>query len=189
MRNTLAEKIDATRKEVKALLAEHGERKISDVTVAQAYGGMRGVKCMVTETSAVDPVEGIRFRGYTIPQLQERLPRAPGGEEPLPEGVFYLLVTGGLPSESDVRAITAEWRAAETLPDPVKRALDALPADTHPMTQFSIGILAMQRESKFAQCYRDGKMTKDEQWKTAFDDSMAILGRLPTLAAYIYRRT
>ncbi len=189
MRQTLAGKIEQTRKEVKALLAEHGERKISDVTVAQAYGGMRGVKCMVTETSAVDPVEGIRFRGYTIPQLQEKLPRAPGGEEPLPEGVFYLLATGDLPSASDVAEITAEWRADETLPDYVKRALDAMPADTHPMTQFSMGILAMQRESKFALCYREGQMTKDAQWKTAFDDSMAILGRLPTLAAYIYRRT
>lgn len=189
MRKTLAIKIDEMRRDVKAILAEHGERKISDVTVAQAYGGMRGVKCMVTETSAVDPVEGIRFRGYTIPQLQERLPRAPGGQEPLPEGVFYLLVTGDIPTDAQVAAITAEWRAAETLPDYVKHALDAMPLDTHPMTQFSMGILAMQRESVFARTYREGGMTKDDQWKTAFDDAMIMLGRLPTLAAYIYRRT
>jgi citrate synthase len=187
MKEALARKIDATRREVKALLGEHGERKISDVTVAQAYGGMRGVRCMITETSAVDPYEGIRFRGYTIPQLQELLPKAPGGHEPLPEGVFYLLVLGEIPRESDVSEITRAWRRAEALPDYVPRVLESMPPDAHPMTQFSMGILAMQRESIFARAYREG-MSRDDYWRTTLDDSMSLLAKLPTLAAYIYRR-
>lgn len=44
---------------------------------------------MITETSLLDPEEGIRFRGYTIPECQKNLPSAPGGEEPLPEGKIF----------------------------------------------------------------------------------------------------
>jgi len=188
MKEKLAGKIDTARREIRAILGEHGDRKISEVTLAQAYGGMRGVRCMITETSAVDPYEGIRFRGYSIPQLEELLPRAPGGEEPLPEGVFHLLVTGEIPTESDVEEITASWRRAEALPDYVPRVLDEMPADTHPMTQLSMGILAMQRQSIFARTYRQG-VAKDDAWRAVFDDAMELLARLPLLAAYIYRRT
>ena len=49
---------------------------------------MRSMKGMVTETSVLDPEEGIEFRNYTIPQCQELLPKAPGGIEPLPEGIW-----------------------------------------------------------------------------------------------------
>jgi citrate synthase len=184
----LSGKVDAARAERKSILREHGDRKISDVTVAQAYGGMRGVKCMVTETSAVDPYEGIRFRGYSIPELREKLPKAAGGKEPLPEGVFHLLLTGEIPTEEEVARITASWRGSEALPEHVGRTLDELPRDTHPMTQLSVGILAMQRDSLFAIGYREG-MTKGDYWKTMLEDVMVLIGRLPLLAAYIYRRT
>lgn len=32
---------------------------------------MRGIKGLVTETSVLDADEGIRYRGYTLPELQE----------------------------------------------------------------------------------------------------------------------
>ncbi len=187
LRSRLAELIAAQGEEVKRNLKEYGDRKISDVTVQQAYGGMRGVKCMVTETSAVDPYEGIRFRGYSIPEMREKLPKAAGGEEPLPEGAFYLLLTGAIPAEKDVREITALWRRNETLPEHVKTTLDSMPADTHPMTQFSMGIIAMQYNTIFARRYREG-MAKNEYWAAMFDDVMLLLARLPQVAAYVYRR-
>lgn len=56
----------------------------------QVYGGARGIKSLVWEGSVLDSEEGIRFRGKTIPECQELLPKAPGGQEPLPEGkAFY----------------------------------------------------------------------------------------------------
>ena len=70
------------------------------------YGGMRGIRGLVTETSVLDPDEGIRFRGFSIPECQEKLPRAAGGEEPLPEGLFWLLLTGEVPSKEQVEAVT-----------------------------------------------------------------------------------
>jgi citrate synthase len=180
--------VPAQREEIQAVIREDGERVISEVTVAQAYGGMRGVKCMVTETSALDPQEGIRFRGYTIPEIESKLPRAAGGRQPLPEGMFFLLLTGQIPDEREVAEVTAFWRAHEQLPPQVPRVLDAMPADAHPMTQLSMGILAMQPDSVFAQRYRDG-LPKDRYWEAVLDDAMRLLARLPPLAAYIYRRS
>jgi len=188
LKEKFAAKIEPMRQRVRSLAKEHGEVKISDVSVAQAYGGMRGVKCLVTETSALDPYEGIRFRGYTIPELREKLPKAPGGEEPLPEGIFYLLLTGDLPTEEDVREVTKEWQERGELPDYAIEVLKALPKDTHPMTQFSMGILALQKESVFARRYREG-MPKTEYWDPMFEDVMNLLAKLPRIAAYIYRRT
>ncbi len=188
LQKKLATKVETLRDEVRSILEAHGDHVISEVTISQAYGGMRGVKSIVTETSALDPDEGIRFRGFTIPDLQKRLPRAPGGGQPLPEGLFHLLLTGELPTEADVEEIRAAWREKETLPDDVPQILDAMPRETHPMTQFSIGILALQRDSLFARRYREG-MSKQDYWSVMFQDVMILLARLPVLAAYIYRRT
>ncbi len=187
LKSRLAEQIPPMRERVKAILADHGDKVISEVTVAQAYGGMRGVKGLVTETSAVDPQEGIRFRGYSIPEIREKLPTAPGGEQPFPEGLFYLLLTGEIPTAEQVGEVTQAWRAEEELPAYVCATLDALPKDTHPMTQFSIGISALQKDSIFARCYQAG-MAKTDHWEAMFDDTMRLLGRLPGVAAYVYRR-
>jgi citrate synthase len=188
LKEKFASKLDPVRGKVTSLLKEHGDVKISDVTVAQAYGGMRGVKCMVTETSALDPFEGIRFRGFNIPQLRQKLPKAPGGEEPLPEGIFYLLLTGELPTEDDVKQITQEWQKRSPLPDYLIDVLKTIPKDTHPMTQFSLGILTLQKESIFAQKYREG-MSKMEYWDPMYEDVMNLLAKLPHIASYIYRRS
>ena len=188
LKSKLAEQIPPMRKRVKALLAKHGDAILSEVSVAQAYGGMRGVKSLVTETSAVDPHEGIRFRGYSIPEIREQLPLGPAGTQPLPEGLFYLLLTGEFPTSEQVAEVTAAWRTDETLPDHVGATLDGLPRDTHPMTQFSIGISALQRDSIFARRYHEG-MPKTEHWDAMFDDVILLLGRLPLVAAYVYRRS
>lgn len=180
-------KLDEKREETKALLKEHGDTVIHEVTLAQAFGGMRGIKCMIWEPSLLDPYEGIRFRGYTIPEAREKLPKARDGKEPLPEGIFYLLITGDLPTDEDVAEVSEEWKKRSQLPDYVIDVLDASPKTTHPMTQFSAGVLAMQNESIFAQKYREG-IPKTEYWDPAYEDTMNLLGKLPALAARIYRR-
>ncbi len=188
LRAKLVDLIPRKRDEIESLLQAHGDQKLSDVTVAQVYGGMRGVKCMVTETSALDPQEGIRFRGFTVPDVLRLLPRAEDGEQPLPEGLFWLLLTGEIPSTGDVAELTACWRSREALPDGVTRTLDALPEGTHPMTQLSVGVMALQSESVFVRRYREG-MHKTDYWDATFEDAMTLLARLPLVAAHIYRRT
>lgn len=173
--------------EIKAMVKENGDKVIGQYTLAQVYQGMKGMIGMVTETSKLDPEEGIRFRGYSIPELREKLPKAPGGTEPLPEGIFYLMLVGELPSEEDVRNISNEWARRSIVPRHVFDTLDSLPLSTHPMTQFSIGVMAMQTESLFAAAYKKG-ISKKEYWDYVYEDSMNLIARLPRIAAYIYRR-
>ena len=173
--------------EIKALLAEHGSKKIGEVTLAQVYQGMRGITGLVTETSLLDAQEGIRFRGYSIPELREQLPKAPGGSEPLPEGLFYLMLIGELPNEDEANHVTDVWQRRSHVPNHVFSTIDALPLDTHPMTMFVVGIMALQTESNFARKYAEG-MSKKDYWEATFDDAMDLISRLPRIAAYIYRR-
>jgi citrate synthase len=180
-------KADALNAEIKTILKEHGTKKIGEVTLAQVYQGMRGITGLVTETSLLDAQEGIRFKGYSIPELQEKLPKAPGGSEPLPEGLFHLMLIGELPTEADAAKITSLWQRRSHVPNHVFATIEALPIDTHPMTQFVVGIMALQTESTFAKRYADG-FNKKDYWDAIFDDSMDLIARLPRIAAYIYRR-
>jgi len=180
-------KADGLSAEIKDIIKEHGNKKIGEVTLAQIYQGMRGITGLVTETSLLDAQEGIRFRGYSIPELQQRLPKAAGGTEPLPEGLFHLMLLGELPTESDVYDITANWQRRSHVPNHVFAAIEALPKDSHPMTQFVVAIMALQTESKFSERYAKG-MAKKDYWEAVFDDSMDLIARLPRVAAYIYRR-
>ena len=180
-------KADAVSAEIKDLLKDHGNDKIGEVTLAQIYQGMRGITGLVSETSLLDAQEGIRFRGYSIPELQQRLPKAKGGTEPLPEGLFYLMLLGELPSDEDVHEITSNWQRRSHVPNHVFAAIEALPKDSHPMTQFVVAIMALQTESKFAAKYAKG-LNKKDYWDAVFDDSMDLIARLPRVAAYIYRR-
>jgi citrate synthase len=180
-------KADELSAEIKELLKDHGNDKIGEVTLAQIYQGMRGITGLVTETSLLDAQEGIRFRGYSIPELQQRLPKAQGGTEPLPEGLFHLMLLGELPTDEDVHEITSNWQRRSHVPNHVFAAIEALPMDSHPMTQFVVAIMALQTESKFAEKYAKG-LAKKDYWDAIFDDSMDLIARLPRVAAYIYRR-
>ena len=188
LKKKFAEKGVKLREEVKKIRKEYGEEKLGEYNVGQAYNGMKGIKGLVYETSALDPEEGIRFRGYSIPEVRKYLPKAPEGVEPLPEGIFYLMLLDELPEVEDVRKISKEWYERSGVPEHVFTTLDSLPKNTHPMTQFSIAILAMQPESEFSKAYREG-ISKDDMWEPVYDDVMNLIARLPRIAAYIYQRT
>lgn len=87
--------------------------------------------------------EGIRFRGKTIPEIQELLPKAPGGSEPLPEGLFWLLVTGEIPTSEQVAELSKDWAARAAIPEFVEEILDRCPPTLHPMSQFSLAVTAV----------------------------------------------
>jgi citrate synthase len=178
---------DTVSAEIKSIIKEHGNRKIGEVTLSQIYQGMRGMTGLVTETSLLDAAEGIRFRGYSIPELQASLPKAKGGNEPLPEGLFHLMLIGELPTDEDANVITSILQRRSHVPNYVFDTIESLPIAAHPMTQFVVGIMALQTESKFAKQYAAG-MSKKDYWEATFEDSMDLIARLPRIAAYIYRR-
>merc|ERR1712029_1318246 len=177
LKSALEEKIPVMQDEVKAFRKQHGNTKVGEVTVDMMYGGMRGIEGLVTETSVLDADEGIRFRGYTIPECQELLPKAPGGQEPLPEGLFWLLVTGDIPTEEQVRGLSQDWASRAELPSHVVTMLNNFPANLHPMAQFSAAMAALHSESKFSKAYGEG-VHKTKYWETTFEDSMDMIAKL-----------
>merc|ERR1711981_1497016 len=137
LKSVLAKKIPEKQEEVKAFRKQHGNTKVGEITVDMMYGGMRGIKGLVTETSVLDPEEGIRFRGLSIPECQDVLPKAAGGDEPLPEGLFWLLATGSVPTDAQVKALSKEWADRADLPSHVVTMLNNFPTSMHPMSQFA----------------------------------------------------
>lgn len=187
LKERFIQKAAALRDEVKGMLKTHGDTVVDQVTLEQIYGGARSIPMMVWETSALDPVEGIRFRGYSIDELKSLLPSGPN-QQPRPEGLFWLMLVGEVPTEDQVNWLADEWRRRAVLPDHTLAVLNALDVNTHPMTQFSIAINAMQIDSVFASRYAAG-MSKNDYWDAAYEDAMNLIARLPRVAAHIYRRT
>jgi len=186
LKEKLGKKIEEWRPRTTKLLKDHGDAKVGEVTIAQVIGGARGVKSLTTDISYLDPFEGIRFRGFTIPEVMEKLPKVPGSEMPYVEGFFYLLLTGEVPTEKDAIEVAAEFKKREVVPEYVFDVLRKLPADSHPMAMFSSAIVAMQRESVFVKEYNAG-LNKMEYWMPTYEDGMNLLAKLPTIAAFIYR--
>ena len=146
---------------------------------------------MYYETSLLDANEGIRFRGYSIPELQQKLPtfKGPAGQgEPLPEALIWLLLTSEIPSVEQTRALTEDLRKRSKLPAHVEPLIRSLPKTMHPMTQLSLALLACQTESKFAKAYEKG-VNKKEYWEHTLEDVLDVIAKLPEIAALIYRCT
>jgi citrate synthase len=181
----LAAELPAWRERIKNLSKEHGEVKVDDVTVGQVIGGMRDIKSLLTDVSFVDPAEGIRFRGMSIPEVLKKLPKARGGKMPLVGGLYYLLLVGNIPTKEQAQEVEAEWAKRATVPDYVFKMLKSMPKETHPMTLFSQAVLALQNNSVFAHKYHE--MKKDQYWEAALEDSMDLIAKLPIIAAFIYR--
>ena len=186
LKEKLFEKIEGWRPRTVRLLKEHGDVKLGDVTIAQAIGGVRGVKCLTTDISYLDPFEGIRFRGYTIPETLEALPKVPGSEMPYVEGFFYLLLTGDIPTEEESIEVAAEFKKRSKVPGYVLDVLRAMPEDSHPMAMLSAAVVAMQKESEFVKKYNAG-ISKMDYWDPTYEDAMNLLAKLPEIAANIYR--
>ena len=178
--------IPEKQEQVKQVKQKFGDQSLGTVTVDMAYGGMRGIKGMIWEGSVLDPEEGIRFRGKSIPECQKVLPKAQGGEEPLPEGLFWLLLTGEVPTKEQVDLLSQDWCARSQLPAFVEELIDQCPPTMHPMTQLSIAVNALQHDSLFAKAYQNG-IPKTKYWDFTFEDSMDLIAKLVPVAGRIYR--
>jgi citrate synthase len=172
----MTELIPGMRDEIRAFVKEHGDKEICTVNLKQVYGGMRGVRAMVCDTSVVPPDKGLIIRDYPLKELFEKMP----------EEIFWLLCTGSLPTDAEIKDLQNEYRANGGVPDYVWKVLDAMPKDAHPMCMLDTGILAMEGESEYRKRYTEG-MRKEDYWKPTLQDSIRILAILPELAAGIYR--
>ncbi|MFH0735282.1 MAG: citrate (Si)-synthase [bacterium] len=186
LKEKLHDKILGWRPRTHRLATEFANVIVDQVTMEQIIGGMRAVKCLVTDISYLDPNEGIRFRGYTIKETLEKLPKPPGKEIPYVEGLFYLLLTGDIPTDDEIKEVLDEFSKRHAVPDYVFTLLRAFPKETHPMTLFSAAVLALQSDSIFVKKYHEG-VSKLEYWDSTYEDSLNLLAKLSSIAAFIYK--
>lgn len=176
LKQKLEKIIPGMRDDIRTFLQEHGDKEVCTVNLKQVYGGMRGVRAMVCDTSVVPPDKGLIIRGIPLKDLFEKMP----------EEIFWLLCTGELPNAAELKDLQAEFNKSAGVPGYVWKVLEAMPKDSHPMCMLDTGILAMEGESKFRARYTDG-MRKDDYWVPMLEDCIRILAILPELAAGIYR--
>ncbi|MGE5479857.1 MAG: citrate (Si)-synthase [Chloroflexota bacterium] len=162
---------------IKNLCKAHGDKAISEVTLSQVFGGMRGVKCIPCDTSEVPPDKGLVIRGIPIKELKDKLP----------EEIFWLLLTGELPSKEELEDLMNDFSSRARVPEYVWQMLDAMPENSHPMVMFNTSILIMENESDFAKKYSDG-ISKSDYWIPTLEDALNIIAKLPSIAAYVYRK-
>ncbi|KAH7889276.1 citrate synthase-like protein [Phlebopus sp. FC_14] len=186
LRQTLREVVPAKQEQLKKLKAEHSQAVVGEVKVENILGGMRGLKAMLWEASVLDPNEGIRFHGLTIPDCQKVLPTAPGGKEMTAESMLWLLLTGQVPSPEQSRELSAELAEKGELPVFIEKLVDSLPNTLHPMTQLGMGVAALNHDSAFQAAYERG-IKKSEYWSYVLEDCLDLIAKLPALAARIYR--
>lgn len=176
LKEKLAAQIPKLREERKSLLEAHGSKKLGDVTMAMAFGGMRGIKGMVCDTSVVEPDKGLIIRGRPILKLTKRLP----------EEIFWLLIMGKMPSKDELALLQKDLKASGEVPAYIWKVLKAMPKSSHPMAMLNTAILTMENESAFRKAYAEG-IAKTDYWIYTLEDSMRVMGTIHTIAAGIYR--
>jgi citrate synthase len=186
---SLFKKLQEVIPEKQAMIADirknHGNKVIQEVKVNQVIGGMRGMLGLVYETSKLDAFEGIRYRDHTLTEIMDKCPSFVEGGAPAPEGVLWLLLTGQIPNEDQVQEMRAEMSERSYIPPDIINRIRSLPKDMHPMTQLSMGVLACQPMSTFAQQYREG-VPKAKYWEAVYDDCLDVIAKTSTVAALIF---
>ena len=187
LKDKLYQKIQEHRPKITQLLEEHGDTVIDHVTVGQVIGGMRGIKSLVTDISYLDPFEGIRYRGFTLPEVLAKLPKPDGAEMPFVEGLYYLLLTGEMPTKEEVESLVVDFKNRRVVPRYVWDVIDAFPSNSHPMAILSAAVMSLERESHFSSNYKNG-MSKMDYWSTTYEDATNLLAKMPLIGAYIYNK-
>ena len=126
--------------------------------------------------SAITFIDGERgileYRGYPIEQLAERSTFLE---------VAYLILHGELPTAEQLAAWAGEVADHYIVHENVKRFIDGFHYDAHPMGMLmsSVGALSTY--------YPDAKKVLDPASRRT--QVLRIIGKLPTLAAYVYRHS
>ncbi|MDQ3020138.1 MAG: citrate (Si)-synthase [Bacteroidota bacterium] len=177
LKEKLFSQIPSLKEEAKSIVKNNGTKVIDSVTIDQLYGGMRGIKGLICDTSSVGLDTGLIIRKIPILDLTDKLP----------EEIFYLLLTGEIPDEKELKDLQNDLHNREEVPSYVWDVLNSMPKDSHPMVMFSTAILCMEKESEFRKLYDKGA-NKDKMWEAMFDDCLNIIARVPQIAAFIYRK-
>ena len=187
LKEKLHQKIHEHRPRTAKLMKKFGDTIVDQVKVSQVIGGMRGIKSLVTDISYLDPMEGIKYRGFTLSEVLEQLPRAKDAEMPYVEGLYHLLLTGEMPSKDEVKTLIIDFNNRRIVPRYVWDVIDSFPSGSHPMAILSASVMSLEKESHFNILYKKG-MSKLDYWDSTYEDATNLLAKMPLIGAYIYNK-
>lgn len=102
------------------------------MTASKKSGGLAGVTAGKTALCTVGKEgAGLTYRGYDIYDLADNASF---------EEVAYLLLYGKLPTRTELDAYIARLKTMRGLPDDLKKVLEMIPADAHPMDVQRTGV-------------------------------------------------
>ena len=130
-------------------------------------GGLAGVTAGKTELCTVGKEgAGLTYRGYDIYDLVD----GAGFEE-----VAYLLLRGKLPNRAELDAYVAKLKTLRGLPDDLKKVLELIPADSHPMDVQRTGVSFL------------GNIEPEGDFSNQADTADRLLACLPSMLLYWHR--
>jgi 2-methylcitrate synthase len=142
--------------------------------------GLEGAITNITKIGYVNGEEGkLIYRGYSI----EDLCRHTNFEE-----VAYLLIFGKLPNRGELQDFEARLRKVGPLPGPVKKLLEALPADAHPMNILQSAVATLGCYDKDAPEVTHHLSNTAEALPKETDVAIRILSLISALGAAIARK-
>jgi len=106
---------------------------------------------------------------------------------PYVEGLYYLLLTGEIPTKEEVDCLVMDMNNRRIIPKYVWDVIDSFPSESHPMAILSAAVMSLERESTFNVKYRQG-VSKMDYWDSTFEDATNLLSKIPLIGAYIYNK-
>ena len=175
LKESMLKEIPKLKERVKEL-QKHSDKVVDTIDVGAVVGGMRELPVMFYIGSQLCPQSGIRFRGLSIPEMQKELPKIE--KEPLPEAVFWLLLTGRAPNKNELDDLTKSMVSKESLPQSTIDLIKNYSKNHHPMTILSMATLDLQKNSDFAKSYSTGSFKKVDYWQKTLDDGLLLLNKV-----------
>ncbi|MDP2760678.1 MAG: 2-methylcitrate synthase [Sideroxyarcus sp.] len=105
----------------------------------------------------------LHYRGYDILDFAEKAEF---------EEIAHLLIHGTLPNAAELKAYKAKLKSLRGLPQPVKQALEAIPANAHPMDVMRTGC------SMLGTCEQESEKHDPAQTKAIIDRMLASFGSM-----------
>ena len=129
--------------------------------------GLRGQSAGETALCTVGKEgAGLTYRGYTIEDLAANAQF---------EEVAYMLLYGALPTQSELNSYNEKLISLRGLPADLKKTLEMIPADTHPMDVMRTG------------CSMLGNLEPETDFDQQYEAADRLLAALPAIICYWYR--
>ncbi|MWB98585.1 bifunctional 2-methylcitrate synthase/citrate synthase [Agromyces seonyuensis] len=144
---------------------------MTDDAKPEIYKGLAGVPVDYTAISKVNPeTNSLLYRGYPVQELAANCTF---------EEVAYLLWYGELPDPEQLGAFEDRERSLRGLDHDVKKVIDALPIDAHPMDVVRTAVSFIGAADP---------ATPDESPEANLDKAIRLFAKLPSIVAYEQRR-